>query len=488
MPLRPYLLIAIFAVCAERHASGEDFFLTIGGGYAPSGNQASLENNVLFFQRVLREQGADHGNNDIYFADGNDRGKDLQVMDPDSIPLANQLMAEFFGSRSSLGLSYRNHKIPNVRGNTRPEQIRKWFSETGSKMKAEDRLMLFVTAHGNRSRDSRNPYDTTIATWDNTSIKMTEFVKLLDGLPSGVQVIAVMVQCHAGGFAKFIFNGGDPDRGLSSQNRCGFFATVHDRSAAGCTPEVDEKSYVEYSTYFWAALSGRSRTGDPIERPDYNGDGVIGLDEAHAYTVLTADTIDLPIKSSGEFLSEYSKFAEEDSALLSDEEPYSLILELASATDRAVLEGLSEQLDLKGEDRLTEAGKEARPERGRGRSRRRREESPSDRLKHRIANDIERRWPELANVVNPVAVELMTSRSGEFIDAIQQHADYQRYRELTEQPETDEAKRRVKYERFLRTADNVVLAENLKRIGNRQHLDQYKAILDAEAGPFIHRD
>ena len=35
--------------------SAEDHLLTIGGGYSPSGNQASLERNVLFFQRLLKE-------------------------------------------------------------------------------------------------------------------------------------------------------------------------------------------------------------------------------------------------------------------------------------------------------------------------------------------------------------------------------------------------------------------------------------------------
>ena len=34
---------------------------------------------------------------DIFFADGNDAGKDLQVMDRDSVPEPNRMMAEFFG-------------------------------------------------------------------------------------------------------------------------------------------------------------------------------------------------------------------------------------------------------------------------------------------------------------------------------------------------------------------------------------------------------
>lgn len=455
--------------------------MTIGGGYSPSGNQASLENNVLYFQRVLDELQLDRTHNDVYFSDGDASGKDLQVMDPQSVPKANRLMAEFFGSRDSLGLSYRDHRIPNVRGSTRPENIRKWFGEIGSTMQSGDRLLLFVTAHGNRSSDREEPYETTIATWNNSAIKMSEFVGLLDDLPAGVEVVTVMVQCHAGGFSRLIFNEGDPAKGLSDQRRCGFFATVHDRPAAGCTAEVDESSYVEYSTYFWAALSGRTRTGETIEIPDYNQDGIVSFDEAHAYTILTADTIDLPIKTSGEFLSEYSKFADDDPELLNNDESYELILELATPIQKVVLEELSEQLNLTGDDRLVDAWQALEDGRRRGRSRRRSQASSPDQLRRRIAGDVKRKWPELANVVNPVSIELLTNRSDEFIAEIENHRDYKRYRELDETPATDPAKRSVKYDRFLRVADNVALAENLRRLGDQERIAQFKALIAAES-------
>ena len=441
-------VLSVFAPC---FGYAEDFFLTIGGGYSPSGNQASLENNVLFFQRALRDNGLHEKPSDLFFADGDAEEHDLQVMDPNSVPKANRLMAEFFGSRTDLGLSYRNHRVPDVRGSTKPDNIRRWFKEVGSEMQADDRLLIYVTAHGNRSSNRQDAFNTTIATWNNTSIKMTDFVQMLDTLPEGVQVVAVMVQCHAGGFARFIFNGGDPDQGLSPQRRCGFFATVHDRPAAGCTSEVDELSYVEYSTYFWAALTGRTRTGEEIELPDYDGDGVICFDEAHAYTVLTADTIDLPVKSSGEFLTEYSRFGnDKNPGLLENDESYALILGFASPTQRAILEGLSEQLELSGDNRIVDAWRATQRDSGRGNSRRRREPSTSEPLRRKIASDLLREWPELANVLNPVAIELLTSRSDEFIQAIEEHADYETYRELADQAVPDAEKRKVKYERFLR--------------------------------------
>ncbi len=478
-------ILSLVFLFAPTVLDAKDFFLTIGGGYAPAGNQASLERNVLLFQRVLRERNLDHLSNDVFFSDGNATGHDLQVIDRSSIPKANQLMAEFFGNNEDLGLSYRDHQVPNVRGGTKPENIRNWFRDVGRTMKAGDRLVLYVTAHGNRSDDRRNPYDTTIATWNNTSIKMVEFVGMLDELPEGVEVVAIMVQCHAGGFARFIYNQGDPDKGVCSQRRTGFFATVHDRAAAGCTPEVDEASYVEYSTYFWAALAGHDRSGRAIELPDYDGDGDVSFAEAHAYTILTADTIDLPVKTSGEFLTVESKFGDDDSDLLVNDEPYDVLLSLATPSQKAILEGLSEQLSLTGNDRVVTAWKETQPQRGqgRGRSRGRRPEDPSSQVRRGIASDLKGRWPELANVLNPVAVELLTTRSDEFIHAIESHPDYKRYRELKNESQSvpDTQKRRVKYERFLRTADNVVLAENLRRMNEPEKLAQYEAIVQAES-------
>ena len=51
-----------------------------------------------------------------------------------------------------------------------------------------------------------------------------------------------MVQCFSGGFANVIFEGGDPEKGLAAHSRAGFFATVNNRLAAGCTALVKSSS------------------------------------------------------------------------------------------------------------------------------------------------------------------------------------------------------------------------------------------------------
>ncbi|TWT78846.1 hypothetical protein CA13_02430 [Planctomycetes bacterium CA13] len=475
-------LICVIVFAGSSQLLAREFFLTIGGGYSPTGNQASLEKNVLLFRRTIEHQGIVPFRNDTFFSDGDDPEFDLQVIDAESIPKPNRLMAEFFGSQQDLGLSYRNHEIRDVRGPSKPDQIHRWFRELKGQIEAGDRLVIYVTAHGQRSRQRDREYNTSIEMWDNSSIQMTEFATLLDELPNEVGVVMVMVQCYTGGFSHLMFRGGDPKNGLSPQRRVGFYATVHDRPAAGCTADADETNYAEYSTYFWAALSGVDRLGHPIDRPDYDGDGKISFEEAHAYTILNADTIDLPVKTSGEYLSVVSRFATEKdngATLLKNNESYSVVLKYASPVQRRVLEELSEQLDLDGDDSLAEALRQSRPQRRRGR---RRPESKSDTLRRRIANDLKTRWPELANVMNPMSVELVTKQQEVFVRAIEQHPEYQRYRELKLQDDssTNEQNLRVKYERLLRVADNVIMAENLRRLSMPKELAEYLAIVAAE--------
>ncbi len=464
---------------------GDDFFLTIGGGYAPSGNQASLERNVQFVQRLLREKQLGGRPHAIFFADGKDPGPDLQVIDRKSIPRANQLMAEFFGSDRDLGLSYRNHQIAGVRGATTLENIRQWFDVVGRSMTSGDRLVLYVTSHGNDSQTRNQPYNTTISLWNNARLSVTDLVGLLDQLPDGVSVLSIMVQCHAGGFSRFIYNEGNPDKGLSTQRRCGFYATVHDRPAAGCTPDIDESTYVEYSTYFWEALAGHNRLNQPIETPDYNNDGTVSLDEAHAYTILKSDTIDLPINTSGEFLGIESLFQDSQHPdLLSRDIDYREVLALATPSDRAVLEGLSEQLELTGDDRLAQAERLKNQDRPRSRSRfRGRPEDPASQLRRKISSDLRSRWPALANLMNPLAVELVTTRSDDFIHAVEVHPDYERYRELVEASEhaLTDSEKRVKYERFIRAVENVILRENLVRLNDASAINHYQTIVEAES-------
>ena len=291
------IMLPASLVCHSQATSAEDYFLTIGGGYSPSGNQISLEKNVQLFQRLLAEQYSNGVSHDIYFSDGEDAARDLQFHDPEfELPRANELLARVMRQTKYLNYQYRTHQIADVKGASNRKNVEAWFHDVGSKLKPGDRLFLYVTAHGGKSSNKKEPQNTVLYLWNNQRFLMKDLVALLNKVPAEVPVMTVMVQCYAGGFANLIFDSGDPKKGLSKSNRCGFFATVHNRVAAGCTADIYEENYHEYSSYFWEAIRGKTRTGTPITVPDYDNDGAVSLAEAHAYVLLTSSTIDVPVR------------------------------------------------------------------------------------------------------------------------------------------------------------------------------------------------
>src|SRR4051794_24736806 len=95
-----YILCACSFTFSVSSAPARDFFLTIAGGHSRESNQASLEKNVLFYQRLLAEQHVPAEQHFVYFAAGLANEKNIQTKDVDSVPKPNRLMAEFFGTES----------------------------------------------------------------------------------------------------------------------------------------------------------------------------------------------------------------------------------------------------------------------------------------------------------------------------------------------------------------------------------------------------
>src|SRR5262245_56285234 len=71
-PMRtPILCLPLLCLTALTPvAAARDFYLTIGGGPSAESNQASLENNVLFYEQLLKEQNIPTSQQAVYFADG----------------------------------------------------------------------------------------------------------------------------------------------------------------------------------------------------------------------------------------------------------------------------------------------------------------------------------------------------------------------------------------------------------------------------------
>jgi hypothetical protein len=478
------LLISLHSCSVIR---GEDHFLTIGGGESPTNNQVSLEKNILYLQRFLSDSGLGSMGHDIYFANGKETGRDIQFVDPTTPPpRANALLAQVFNNEDNLDASYRAHSIPGVRGAANRAAIGKWFETMAPKLKESDRLFIYFSGHGAAGKPARN---TTLALWGEGSMPVKEFVALLDKLDPKVQVVLIMVQCHAAGFADVIFKDAQAGTTMSNASRCGFFATSAERMAAGCTSDIDEDNYREYSTYFWAALYGRTRTGQAVRRPDYDGDGHVSLNEAHAYVQITSDTIDIPVATSDIFLRSCSKAEKGKAEMVNSEDDVDALLGLARPEQRAVIEELSKQLELKAEGRMVEtknlADKYDKERKGLD-SQKRKLQRDLGGLRGQIQSAVKQKWPEFANPWNAKVGEILKKEGDDVVKAIESHPRFKRFDELSHEIEGVDARNRdlerkwVKCQRLMQTLQSVALAGNLEKVATPELQEKYREIVRQE--------
>jgi hypothetical protein len=477
-------------------AIGEDHFLTIGGGYSPTGNQISLEKNVLMFRSMVNESYGADVVHDVLFADGDHPGRDIQFQDPNfKIPPAQLLLAEVNRQTRYLNLQYRSNEIENVRAGTSKENIEKWFKEVGAKLDDGDRLFIYVTAHGGKSTDKKQPFNTGLYLWNNKRLPMVDFATMLDTVPDNVPVVVVMVQCYSGGFADIIFEKGQAKNGMSSHNRCGFFATVHNRVAAGCTPDINEANYQEYSSYFFSALRGVSRAGEPITDCDYDQDQRVSFEEAHAYALLESNTIDISVKTSDAFLREHSrtkpdsKKGDDDRELTTLDADYEKILESASPAQRAVLEGLSTQLNLAKPKRAAEARERASAiakQKKEIDGKKRKKDAEYAGLCRSVLGTLRTKWPELANRWHPQVDKLLRENADELVKTANAHPNFTKLKtvraeiaKLSKQ-KMDLDRDWVKTQRIVRTLENVVSAANLPQIADESVVKDFERLRAAE--------
>ncbi|MBW4669565.1 MAG: C13 family peptidase [Cyanomargarita calcarea GSE-NOS-MK-12-04C] len=255
-------------------------FLVVGGGGAPSYNEIALEKNVLYFQRTLEFMGYNPQAASIFFANGNDGKASVRYID------------------SQGKEQFKVPEILNVKGATTLSNLQSYFQELAS-LKDNKPLFLYFTGHGGKNaKDLENNY---FYLWNDDSLSVKQLAKMLDKSPQK-PVVMMMSQCFSGSFANFIYEGGDPKRPLALQTRCGFFATIKTLPSVGCTPEVNEADYKDYSSSFFAGLSGRDRTGKKVASADYNQDGKISYMEAHAFAKVDEKTRDFPISTSESWL------------------------------------------------------------------------------------------------------------------------------------------------------------------------------------------
>lgn len=294
-PVHPLRILLMGLALLARPAAAVDYAWLIGGGPDLENSQAQIEQNVIWARDIIRGLPGERQLR-VYFTDGNHPNKDVKEWQPPpETPAVLQPLARIFNSYWSNGESYRNHRLGEVTGSTEAGLLRRELSEAFEALLPGDRVLLVFSGHGNY--DAHDTRRNSIALWDNTELTVADMADLLSRVPKEVPVRFVFTQCYSGAFAHLVD---------AQTNRCGFMAEAEDREAEGCSASVEMGDYRDYSTFFFAALAGKTRQGRPLdEDPDRNADGHISLREAHLYALLTSHSTDLPRSTSEVYLEDW---------------------------------------------------------------------------------------------------------------------------------------------------------------------------------------
>ena len=262
--------------------------------------------------------------------------------------------------------------------------------------------------------------------------------------------------------------------------------------SSGCTSEVDERDYQDFTTHFFAALSGISRDGRAISGADYDRNGAVSGLEAFAYTNLNDHSIDVPMCTSDLYLRRTLGESDGNSWM---QTPYSKVINDATPWQKAILNGLSRELKLSGEKRIGTAyaalknfdsgDDESDEDYGyRGLSEDERDEFT--RHFYNLKADVKHRFPALKSKKSPnyaasrtKAIAYLKTRP---VEVALVYKAYQSYE--SDGGDTTEV-REAKLLRFLRTSYTVVLQKRMKDKGTAEQKATFARLRTSESRNFL---
>ncbi len=296
------VLAAVLCLLVSAAPAAGTRYLVVGGGPDIDESQVSIELNTLWLLDWL-ERAHPGAPVTVLYGAGPGGGHDVYGQEGAGPGAEPSPLARVMGAPAADARFWHPHRVPAA-GPATAEAVQAALAREVEGMAAGDELVFIYQGHG--GHDEADPAGNTLRLWQDTRLSARELARLLDRAPEKSRVRFFFPQCFSGGFARLIFRGADPRQGLAPQDRCGFLAQAPDRESEGCTPSVDTGDYRDYTTYFFSALTGRTRSGAPLPvGADHDGDGLVSPREAHLHALAVAESVDLPRATSEAFLEHW---------------------------------------------------------------------------------------------------------------------------------------------------------------------------------------
>lgn len=437
---------------------GRTRWVLAGGGADPSSTQASLEEHLKRALEIAKSRNRGVFPGTLLFEAGEEPWPVVQIERP--APPADPLregLERVFGGREPGGVTYRKPDFPPgvLKGEATAKTLIQALSGESKEAGVRGRVIAYFTGHGSPPREGEGEEDALLDLYADTTIGVAELAKTLDRMDGDRSLILLFAQCYAGAFSAIAFKGGDP-RGAAARNRCGFFATLGDREAAGCTAEPPGPGTDDYSMEFFRALAGEPGG-------DLDGDGKVSMAEAHAWARIHDPRFDVPTSTSERWIRERSPWKPADERVLDG--AFEGIDQAARPVERSVLEALRNRLLPKSERPYPDAQAEIR----RLREQQEKLSAGYDRLsqdredlRERIEVALRTRWPVVADPYHPDYAALLDHDGGAIAAFLGGSADMKRLIDTDrrlwdlEDERTALRERLAPWERFARTAETAV--------------------------------
>lgn len=416
MTKQALLIAALVSLPASVLAS--DHFWIIGGGPTPSASEAQIELNVQWVVESIREMVPDAFVH-VFYANGTGTGPATveRVGELDEEMTEFEPLARVFGAGEENRLRYRPHRIEDVEGGTSAEGLMDELGRQLETLEPGDQGMFIYNGHGSWSPDRS---ENALRLWGESALDVREFEELLGRVDPRVPIRFVFTQCYSGAFERAVHPDAQATLDLAEGNRCGFFAESEDRLSEGCSASIRIGDYRDYTTYFFAALTGRTRLGEPVsERVDWDADGRITPLDAHLHALVEGRNADLPRSTSEVYLERWQPWYLR--WIGTDDLPDNLYGRAARelAAQNGLPEGaaaLGTEIDRRHQELLARIDEEAAVQeeaRSRGRL-----------LQGTIQEALEERWPALQHPYTASYPATIESQLPEISSFIRSHPDY----------------------------------------------------------------